>query len=70
MMYFDSGVLQPVEVLEHARELLVLGGHVRRQQAAQAEHVALLFAEGGALVEGRVTQQRSAAWVPFGQGRE
>ena len=69
-MYLDSGVLQPVKVLEHARELLVLGGHVGRQQAAQAEHVALMVAEGGALVEGRVAQQRSAARVPFRQGRE
>ncbi len=70
MMYFDSGVLQPVEVLEHARELLVLGGDVGWQQAAQAEHVALVFAERGALVQGRVAQQRSAARVPFGQGRQ
>ena len=35
--------------------------HVRRQQTAQAQRVALRFRESGALVEQRIAQQRHAA---------
>jgi hypothetical protein len=58
--------LQPMEVLEHPGDLLLLRRHVRRQQAAQAQRVALLLGERGALVERRLAQQRDAAREPRG----
>jgi hypothetical protein len=55
-----QGLLQLAQILEDAPLLLLLAGDVRRQQAAQAELVALGIGEGGALVQGRITQQRDA----------
>ena len=49
------------QLLQHALHLLLLRVHVRRQQAAQAERIALLLGEGGALVQQRVVQQGDAA---------
>ena len=49
------------EVLEHARELLLLRGDVRRQQPAQVQRVALGLGERRALVERRILQQRDAS---------
>jgi hypothetical protein len=48
------------EILEHARELLLLGGDVRRKKAAQLQPIALLFRERGAFVEEGILQQ----WMP------
>ena len=53
---------QVAQVFQHARRLLLERQHVGRQQAAQAERIALLLGEGGALVEQRVAQHRQAAW--------
>jgi hypothetical protein len=48
-------------VLQRARRLLVLRQHVRRQQPAHAQRVALGLGERGALVQQRITEQRQAA---------
>jgi hypothetical protein len=48
---------QAAQVCEEARHLLVLGVDVRRQQAAQAQRIALDLGEGGALVAQRIVQQ-------------
>ena len=52
---------QAAQVGEEARHLLVLGVDVRRQQAAQAQRIALDLGEGGALVAQGIVQQRYAA---------
>ena len=49
------------QVVEHARGLLVLRVHVRREQPAQAERIAFVLGERGALVAQRVVQQADAA---------
>ncbi len=54
---------QAAHVFQHARGLLFQRGHARRQQAAQAQRVALGLAEAGALVEQGVVQQIGAARV-------
>ena len=53
---------QAAQVAQHPLRLLLQREHVRRQQAAQAERVALLLGERRALVEQRVAQQREATW--------
>ena len=53
-----GGVL--AQVLEHPLHLLLHGVHPRRQQAAQAERLALRLGEGRALVQGRVAEQGHA----------
>ena len=57
------------EVLQHPRHLLLLRQHVRRQQAANAERVALGVGERHPLVERRVAQQRDALGKPLGDAR-
>ena len=49
------------DVLQLQRHLLVHAHHARREQAADAQVVALLVGEGGALVENGVRQERHAA---------
>ena len=48
---------QPPQVLEEARDLLLLREHDVGQQPAQAQRVAFLLREGSALVESRIVQQ-------------
>ena len=57
LMYFSRSRRLAAEILEHARELLLLRRDVGRQQPAQAERIALGFGERGALVEHRILQQ-------------
>src|SRR5215218_5983991 len=69
LMYFERR-LQAPEIFEHTLDLFVLARHVRRQQPAQAERLAFLFGERGALVQGGIAQQHAATWEPFRQGRQ
>ena len=46
-----------MDVFQHARHLLLQGGHAGRKQPAQAQSVTLLFREGGSLVDVRIMQQ-------------
>ena len=48
---------------EETARLLVLRVHVRWQETAQAERVALAFGESGALVDQRIVQYADAARV-------
>src|SRR3990172_777893 len=52
----------PAQVVEHARDLLVLAVHVRRQQPAQLQCIAFLLGKRGAFIERGVVQQRKALW--------
>ena len=53
---------QAAQISQHAHRLLFHRKHMRGQQAAQAEHIALLLGKRGTLVEQRIAQQRQAAW--------
>ena len=55
---FFQIVRQLAQIGHHALGLRLHRKHVRRQQAAQAERIALLLGEGRALVEKRIAQQR------------
>ncbi len=57
------------EVLEDPRHLLLLREHVRGQQAADAQRVALGLGERHALVQRRLAQQRGAPGKPRGNAR-
>ena len=46
-----------VDVFQHAQHLLLQRGYARREQAAQAQNVTLLFREGGSLVDVRIMQE-------------
>src|SRR5262249_24843428 len=58
---FFKVVRQAAQVLHHALCLLLERKQVRRQEAAQAQRVALLLAERGAFVKERIAQQGNAA---------
>ncbi len=54
-------VRQATQVDQHALDLIPHRKHMRRQETAQSQRVALGFRESYALVEQRIAQQRQAA---------
>ena len=58
---FFQIVGQAAQIGQHPLDLLLHRKHMRGQEAAQPERVALRFGESGALVEQRIAQQRQAA---------
>ena len=59
-VFFQVGG-QVAQIGQHARDLLVHREHVRGQQAAQSQRIALRFRKSSALVKQRIAQQRHAA---------
>ena len=58
---FFEVVGQAAQIGQHALGLRLHREHMRGQEAAQSQRVALRFGESGALVEQRIAQQRQAA---------